>query len=109
MIIDKIGILKYIYKYANIVYVGGGFSKGIHNCLEPAIFGKPILFGPKHKNFPEVKYFLKEKIAFCIKNKKEFKSLIANKKFNYEDLEIKTKLFFKTHKGATNKIINELN
>lgn len=108
MIIDEIGILKYIYKYANVVYVGGGFSKGIHNCLEPAIFGKPILFGPKYKNFPEANYYLKEKIAFCIKNKDEFKNLV-NQQFKYEDLKIKSKLFFKIHKGATKKIIKELN
>ena len=109
MIIDEIGMLKYIYKYANIIYVGGGFSKGVHNCLEPAIFGKPILFGPKHKNFPELNYFLKKKIAFCVKNKREFKNLIENQIFNYSELKIKTELFFETHKGATEKIIKILN
>ena len=108
LIIDKIGILKYIYKYSNIVYVGGGFSKGIHNCLEPAIFGKPILLGPKYKNFPEANYFINNKIAFCVKNQKEFKNFILNQAFNYEDLKMKTRLFFKKHQGASQRIIQEI-
>jgi len=109
MIIDEIGILKHIYKYANIVYVGGGFSKGIHNCLEPAIFGKPILFGPKYKHFPEANYFINNQIAFCVKNQKEFNNLILNKTFNYTELKMKTALFFKKNQGASKRIIKELN
>jgi len=108
MIIDEIGILKYIYKYANVVYIGGGFSKGIHNCLEPAIFGKKILFGPKYKSFPEANYFINKKIAFCIKNQKEFENLMSNKKIKDEDIKSKTKLFFKYHQGASKKIITEI-
>ena len=46
MIIDEFGILKNLYKFAKIVYVGGGFNKGIHNILEPISFGNPVLFGP---------------------------------------------------------------
>ena len=108
MIIDKIGILKFIYKYANVVYIGGGFSKGIHNCLEPAIFGKKILFGPKYKSFPEANHFINEKIAFCVKNQKEFEDLMSNKKNKPEEIKLKTKLFFKYHQGASKKIITEL-
>tara|TARA_B100001250_G_C19713350_1_gene750215 strand:- start:56 stop:1252 length:1197 start_codon:yes stop_codon:yes gene_type:complete len=108
IIIDKHGILKYIYKYANIVYIGGGFTKGVHNCLEPAIFGKPILFGPKYKNFPEANYFINNEIAFCVKNKKEFEHLILNKTFNHADTKMKTTLFFEKHQGASKKIIKEI-
>ncbi len=108
LIIDKIGILKYIYKYASIVYIGGGFSKGIHNCLEPAIFGKPILFGPKYKNFPEANYFINNKIAFCIKNQKEFNDFIIKKKINYTELKMKTASFFEKHQGASKRIIKEI-
>ena len=68
LIIDRIGILQDLYYYADIVYIGGGFSKGIHNCLEAAIFGKPLIFGPKYKSFPEANYFVKNDIAFPIKN-----------------------------------------
>jgi len=53
LIIDSIGILTSVYYYANVSYVGGGFSAGIHNILEPATFGKPILIGPNYQKFKE--------------------------------------------------------
>jgi 3-deoxy-D-manno-octulosonic-acid transferase len=104
LIIDKVGILKYIYKYANIVYVGGGFSKGIHNCLEPAVFGKPLIFGRKYYNFPEAIYFIKSKVAFSIKDKTEFEKLLSNEKIDFERIRQNSNKFFKIHKGASEKI-----
>ena len=53
MIIDNIGMLSSIYRYAYITVVGGGFGRGIHNVLEPACWGKPVLFGPNHGKFRE--------------------------------------------------------
>ena len=53
MIIDNIGMLSSAYRYAYIAEVGGGFGRGIHNILEPACWGIPVLFGPNHKKFRE--------------------------------------------------------
>lgn len=53
LIIDNIGLLSRLYKYAHIAYIGGGFGKGIHNTLEAAVYGKPVLFGPVHHKFRE--------------------------------------------------------
>jgi 3-deoxy-D-manno-octulosonic-acid transferase len=53
LIIDTIGMLSKTYAYAHIAYVGGGFGAGIHNLLEPAAFGVPVIFGPKHQKFRE--------------------------------------------------------
>ncbi|MCB0471616.1 MAG: 3-deoxy-D-manno-octulosonic acid transferase, partial [Flavobacteriaceae bacterium] len=53
LIINTIGLLSKIYKYADIVYVGGGFGVGIHNILEPATFSVPVLIGPNFKKFKE--------------------------------------------------------
>ena len=53
LIIDNIGMLSRLYKYAYITYVGGGFGKGIHNTLEAAVYGKPVLFGPAYQKFNE--------------------------------------------------------
>ena len=53
IIIDNIGMLSTVYKYGKISYIGGGFNNGIHNILEPIIFGKPVIFGPKHQKFTE--------------------------------------------------------
>ena len=59
MIIDEFGILKNLYKFAKIVYVGGGFNKGEHNICRDSISFNPVLFGPKFKNFDEAKKAIK--------------------------------------------------
>jgi len=53
MVLDTMGQLASAYYYADIVYVGGGFGKAVHNTMEPAVFGNPVLFGPKHRKFHE--------------------------------------------------------
>jgi 3-deoxy-D-manno-octulosonic-acid transferase len=53
VIVDSIGVLVSLYQYADLVYVGGGFGDGIHNVLEPAVYGVPVVFGPKHENSQE--------------------------------------------------------
>ncbi len=53
IIIDGIGMLSSLYYYADVVYVGGGFDASVHNILEPAVFGKPVIFGPNHKKSAE--------------------------------------------------------
>jgi 3-deoxy-D-manno-octulosonic-acid transferase len=53
LIIDGIGYLSYLYAYADITYIGGGFGAGIHNLLEAATYGKPVIFGPNHDKFKE--------------------------------------------------------
>lgn len=53
LIIDSIGYLSYLYSYADVTYVGGGFGVGIHNLLEAATYGKPVIFGPNHDKFKE--------------------------------------------------------
>ena len=68
LIIDQVGILAYIYRYADIVYIGGGFGKGIHNILEAAVYSKPIFFGPNWQKFEEAHQFLQNKVAFEVEN-----------------------------------------
>lgn len=53
LIIDNIGLLSSLYGYATVAYVGGAFGKGLHNVLEAAVFGAPVLFGPRIQRFPE--------------------------------------------------------
>lgn len=53
MVVNTIGLLSSLYRYGNIAYIGGGFGKGIHNTLEAATFGMPVIFGPKFKKFKE--------------------------------------------------------
>ncbi|HNW97924.1 MAG TPA: glycosyltransferase N-terminal domain-containing protein [Bacteroidales bacterium] len=76
LVIDCIGILSNVYQYAHIAYIGGGFGVSIHNIQEPATFGMPIIFGPKHTKFREAVELIKEGGAFCINNENEFYDII---------------------------------
>ena len=71
LIVDTIGLLMGIYSMADVAYVGGAFSKGLHNILEPATFGLPVIFGPKYSKFAEAVELIKLKGAFSISNKEE--------------------------------------
>ncbi len=109
LIIDNVGMLSSIYKYGNIAYIGGGFGKGIHNILEAAVFGLPIVFGPNYKKFSEAVDLISEKGAFEINDLKSTEE-IFNKLLNNEEFYIKTsqiaKTFVENRVGATVKIIN---
>lgn len=78
LIVDTIGILTKIYSYANIAYVGGGFTKtGVHNTLEPAIFGIPIIFGPTYRNYFEAVDLIENEAAVKFENQFEFEEKIS--------------------------------
>ncbi len=69
--IDNIGMLSQLYHYADVAYVGGGWGTGLHNILEPAAFGCPILFGPKHQQFPEAEDLIRAGGAWVIQDATE--------------------------------------
>ncbi len=112
LIIDTIGMLSFIYQYADIAYVGGGFGKGIHNILEAATFGIPILFGPNHKKFKEAIDLIEKGGAFSISNEKNIE-LIVDKFFytennnEYSISSSKTKGYVDKMSGATTIIIKD--
>jgi 3-deoxy-D-manno-octulosonic-acid transferase len=111
IIIDSIGILLTLYYYAHIAYVGGSFKQGIHNVLEPAVYGIPVLFGPKNENSQEARQLLKIGGATEIKNKKEayktLRNLFQNEKFRIEKGKICLD-FVINNIGATDKILDEI-
>ncbi len=78
LIIDNIGLLSSLYKYADIAYVGGGFGKNIHNIQEPAAHGKPVIFGPNYKNFSEAVDLVAKNICFSINNSNELIKIVTN-------------------------------
>lgn len=55
LLVDRMGLLSSLYRHGNIAYVGGGFGSGIHSVLEPAAWGRPVIFGPRHTKFPEAR------------------------------------------------------
>lgn len=74
LIIDQVGFLNEIYQYGNLALIGGGFAKSIHNILEPAAFGLPILFGPKYQKFQEAHHLIEKQGALCVETYEAFKS-----------------------------------
>ena len=109
-IIDTIGLLSKIYAYADIAYVGGAMgSTGLHNILEPATFGVPILIGKNYKKFPEASKMINEAGVLSIKNFSELNynltELITNLKKRKELGELNRK-FIEKNKGAVIQIID---
>lgn len=77
LIIDNIGMLSRLYKYATVTYVGGGFNiSGIHNVLEAAVYGRPVIFGPVYEKFAEAKGLVESGGAFSINNALELEKLL---------------------------------
>lgn len=109
LIIDNIGMLMHIYKNACFAYVGGGFRSGLHNILEPAAFGVPIFFGPKHHKFPEAQALINAGAGRVIRTNLELQENI--KLFTEPSLSImgqNARKFVLTNTGATQKIIETL-
>ncbi|MCK0190627.1 glycosyltransferase N-terminal domain-containing protein [Arenibacter sp. F20364] len=75
LIIDTIGILTKIYSYADISYVGGGFATGLHNTLEPAVYGIPVIIGPNFKGFKEAEDLVDKGGVLVVKSRQEFNTL----------------------------------
>jgi len=109
-IIDTIGLLTKIYSYADAAYVGGGLATGLHNILEPATYGIPIVFGGnKYKKFQEANDLLKLNSAVSIKNKKELSTILADLKSSKEKRDKMGSInynYIKNNTGATTKIMN---
>lgn len=76
LLIDCIGLLSSLYRYGNIAYIGGGFGVGIHNTLEAAVYGIPVIFGPKYQKFNEAVSLLRQGGAFSIRNGQELNDLL---------------------------------
>ena len=112
LIVDTIGILTKIYSYAEIAYVGGGFGNpGIHNILEPATFGIPIIVGPNFTNFAEAVALVHQEGCVCVANQNElndaFSNLISNEDIRHEKGHI-CSTFVQMNKGATDVIIKHI-
>ncbi len=112
-IIDTIGILTKIYSYADIAYVGGGFGHpGVHNILEPATFGVPIVIGPNYSHFAEATALVNMEGCVTITNQYQlndaFNNLIMNADIRHEKGHI-CETFVQMNKGATAVILDHIN
>ena len=112
LIVDTIGLLSKIYSYADIAYVGGGFGTGIHNILEPATFGTPIIIGPNYHKFKEASELVKLDACDVITRSSELNTSLSTLFANSDIREKKGKLsrqYILNNTGATKIIIEYLN
>ena len=112
LLIDCFGLLSSIYRYGEIAYIGGGFGVGIHNTLEAAVYGIPVIFGPKYHKFMEATQLLEAKAAYSIKDYAEFEALLD--KMLADDAFLKQTganagNYVISNAGATDKVMRMIN
>jgi 3-deoxy-D-manno-octulosonic-acid transferase len=110
LVIDSIGLLSKLYRYAAIAYVGGGFGgDGVHNVLEAAVYGKPVVFGPVYDKYMEAVQLIESGGGFSVENaielEKQFSQLFDDE-FIYKQTCLAAKSFVEKNAGATEKITN---
>ena len=111
LVIDSIGILSQVYRYADVAYVGGGFGKGIHNILEPAAFFVPIIIGPNYKKFNEAVEMVNLSMAFTIDKFRQMNNKITDLFFvKGSDVAIRKRIaeYMNSKKGATQQVVEGL-
>lgn len=112
IIIDNIGMLSKLYKLATVAYIGGGFNdSGIHNILEAAVYGKPVIFGPEYEKFEEANELVERKGAFSIENALELEALLDKLLNDYELLQCASTIcrtYVYEKRGATQKIMQHI-
>ncbi len=111
LIIDSIGILSKLYKYGEIAYIGGGFGVGIHNTLEAAVYGMPVIFGPNYTKFREAHELIAVGAAESINSADEL--IHSVKKFTesadaLQKASIAAKTYVQDRRGATDIIMDEI-
>lgn len=111
ILVDTIGKLSFLYRYGHIAYIGGGFGKGIHNILEAATYGMPVLFGPEYKKFAEALELASLGGAFPIETEQALLSTIRQQLENPELLKTSSEIsssFVSKGVGATMTILNKV-
>lgn len=111
LIIDCFGLLSSAYRYANVAYIGGGFGAGIHNINEAAVYGIPVVFGPRHDKFIEAGELIEAGGGFCTDSQSDFAKLMDNTLLCNDNMHTagqKAGLYIRSKLGATDIIFNDL-
>lgn len=108
LIIDNVGMLSKLYNYATITYVGGGFTKdGIHNILEAAVYGKPVIFGPNYQKYREATELIDAGGAFSVADNNQLKNILDDLLDNEAQLHkagVQAQNYVQQNIGATQKV-----
>ncbi|MDL2290130.1 3-deoxy-D-manno-octulosonic acid transferase [Paludibacteraceae bacterium OttesenSCG-928-F17] len=105
LVLDTIGMLSSVYQYATVAYIGGGFGAGIHNILEAAVYGVPVIFGPNYKKFREAREMINTGGAFSISNYEELSHKLDLFLNNPEEAGKRAGEYVQNNAGATEEIL----
>lgn len=107
LLIDNVGMLNTLYRYGTVAYIGGGFGKGIHNTLEPAAFGLPVLFGPRYEKFEEARQLVARGGAFAIRDTEDLVAALQKLQdpFAYQQASLAVQAYLAESRGATEQIM----
>jgi 3-deoxy-D-manno-octulosonic-acid transferase len=111
IIVDSVGLLLVLYAYAHIAYVGGSFRQGVHNVLEAAVYGIPVIFGPRHWNSQEPVMLLERGGGFVVPNTQELARTLRNLLLDDQARAFvgeRAASFVQAHVGATARCIAHL-
>ena len=108
MVIDTIGLLSSIYQFGQVAYIGGGFGEGIHNTIEAAVYGVPVVFGPNYRHFREAQGLIDAGAARSIKNYQELEAALTTALEQHETIGQKAAEYVQSELGATDKIFKAL-
>jgi 3-deoxy-D-manno-octulosonic-acid transferase len=112
LIIDTIGILANLYRYSRVAFIGGGFGAGIHNILEAAAYGIPVLFGPRYGKFREARDLVEQKAVFTVADAMQFRQAVEsllNDSSKYSYCSSACRKYVSQNKGATENILKNIN
>lgn len=104
LILDTMGLLSSIYRFGNVAYIGGGFGVGIHNTIEAAVYGVPVIFGPNYTHFREAQGLIDAGAARSIKNYSELEAALDTAFENHTEIGQKAADYVESELGATSKI-----
>ena len=104
MVIDTMGLLSSIYRFGQVAYLGGGFGVGIHNTIEAAVYGVPVVFGPNYHHFREAQGLIDAGAARSIKNYSELEAALNTALDQHETIGAKAAEYVQSELGATEKI-----
>jgi len=111
LIIDNIGMLSSLYRYSKIAYIGGGFGRGIHNILEAATYGIPVIFGPNFNKFREARELVSKAGAFSISDYQDLRNILqelTGNKEKYNRSALAAGTYVRENTGATSVIFEYL-
>ena len=108
LLVDTMGLLSSIYRYGAVAYIGGGFGVGIHNTLEAAVYGMPVVFGPNWKKFREAQGLQEAGAAISVKNYREFAEALDRAFAEQQVMGQAAADYVQSECGATERIYREI-